>query len=500
MVILELDRGFSVLVDMLLQTAKSHPRAPAVADASIRLSYKRLVGLSRVIRDLVEKDTKRDRVGIILPASAMFSGCMFGVWWAKRTVVPLNFLLAADELRPLAERAELDLILSVSHFKPLCDELGIRTLYLDELPLKRKFAMLALKRTPPVPKVDPNETAVLLFTSGTSAQPKGVELSYRNLQSNGEDMVASAGITPGHRLLNCLPPFHVFGLTVSALVPVAAGASSFCIPRFSPMAISKAIQEENISVFMAIPSMHGALLRLKSAPDDLFKNIFLLGSGGEPLAENIFLGFKERFNARLLQGYGLTETAPVCTLELPDMQRDGSIGKPIRNVEIGIFDETGTQVAKGAEGEIWIKGPNVMLGYQQDSESTSKVLTDDGWFKSGDAGRIDDDGFVYITGRIKEMLIVGGENVHPREIESVLELHPAVAEAGVIGQTDPSRGEVPVAFVSFEEGQTATEVEMRDFARQKLAGFKVPKQIRILDELPHGATGKLLRRKLADHL
>lgn len=485
---------------MLLQTAKKHAQAPAVADASIRLSYKRLVGLSRVIREFVVSNSERQNVGVILPASALFSGCMFGVWWAKRTLVPLNFLLAAAELRPLADRAGLDLIVSVSHFKPLCEELGIRTIYLDELPLKRRFAMLAVKRTPAVPTVAPDDTAVLLFTSGTSAQPKGVELSYRNLRSNCEDMVASAGIVPEHRLLNCLPPFHVFGLTTSALLPIAAGASSYCIPRFSPMAISKAIRDENISVFMAIPSMHGALLRLKSAPKDLFANVFLLGSGGEPLAENIFKGFKERFDARLLQGYGLTETSPVCTFELPDMLRDGSIGKPIRNVQIRVVDENGADVAKGAEGEIWIKGPNVMKGYYRDSESTSKVLTQDGWFKSGDAGRIDDDGFVYITGRIKEMLIVAGENVHPREIEAVLEEHPAVAEAGVIGMTDPSRGEVPAAFVTLEEGATATEVELRDHARQKLAGFKVPRQIRILDELPHGATGKLLRRKLFEYL
>lgn len=487
-----------MLVDMLLQTAKQHSQSPAVADAAIRLTYKRLVGLARVICDYVSGQTNRDNVGIVLPASAMFSGCMFGVWWSRRTVVPLNFLLAADELRPLIDRAGLDLILSVSHFRPLCEELGIRTLYLDELPIKRKFAMLAFRRTPPVPKVSASDTAVLLFTSGTSAQPKGVELSYSNLRQNSEDMIASADIGSQHRMLNCLPPFHVFGLTIMSLVPVAAGASSFCIPRFSPAAIATAIQAEDINVFIAIPSMHSALLRLKSAPDDLFKNIYLLGSGGEPLPENTFNGFRDRFGARLLQGYGLTETSPVCTLELPHANRDGSIGRPIRNVEIRIVDEHGKDAATGSEGEIWIKGPHVMKGYHNDPDATSKVLTDDGWFKSGDAGKIDDDGFVYITGRIKEMLIIGGENVHPREIEAVLEQHPAVAEAGVIGQQDPSRGEVAVAFVTCEEGATATEVELREFARQKLASFKVPRQIRILDELPHGPTGKLLRRKLGE--
>lgn len=489
-----------MLVDMLLQQAKPHWKSPAVADASIRLTYGRLVGLARVLRGYIAGATNCEKVGVILPASAMFSGCMFAVWWSKKAVVPLNFLLSAEELRPLVDRAGLDLILSVSHFKPLCEALGVQTLYLDELPLKRGFMCLPFKRTPRVPDVSPNDLAVLLFTSGTSAQPKGVELSYRNLRSNCEDMVTSAGIVPEHRLLNCLPPFHVFGLTTTALLPIAAGASSFCIPRFSPSAIARAIKDEKISVFMAIPSMHGALLRLKSAPDDLFKDVFLLGSGGEPLAENIFNGFRDRFGARLLQGYGLTETSPVCTLELPDALRDGSIGRPIRNVSIQITDEQGNEVPLGAEGEIWIKGPNLMKGYHDDPESTAKVVTEDGWFKSGDAGQVDEDGYIYITGRIKEMLIVGGENVHPREIESVLEQHPSVAEAGVVGMQDPSRGEVPVAFVTCEEGASITDVKLREFARQKLAGFKVPRQIRILEELPHGSTGKLLRRKLIELL
>ncbi len=489
-----------MLVEMLLDAAKARGDAPAVADANVRLNYKRLVGLSRIMCDEVARQTDHDKVGVMLPASAMFSGCMFGAWWAKRTLVPLNFLLAAAELGPLVERAGLDLILSVSHFRPLCESLGVRTVYLDELPLKRRFLSLVLRRQQPVPVVSADETAVLLFTSGTSAKPKGVELTYRNLRQNSDDMVATAEIGPEHRLLNCLPPFHVFGLTVSSLVPIAAGASSFCIPRFSPAAIARAIKDEDISIFIAIPSMHGALLRLKSAPDDLMKNVYLLGSGGEPLAENIDNGFRKRFGARLLQGYGLTETSPVSTLELPHALRDGSIGRPIRNVEIRIADERGEGVAVGAEGEIWIKGPHIMKGYHNDPESTSKVLTDDGWFKSGDAGKLDDDGFVYITGRIKEMLIVGGENVHPREIELVLEEHPAIAEAGVIGQQDPSRGEVAVAFVACEEGESATASELREFARKKLAGFKVPREIHIVDELPRGATGKLLRRKLPDCL
>jgi long-chain acyl-CoA synthetase len=251
---------------------------------------------------------------------------------------------------------------------------------------------------------------------------------------------------------------------------------------------------------MAIPSMYAAILRLKTRPAPVAEQIYLAISGGEPLSDQVFEGFRDRFGIELLQGYGLTETSPVCTLELPDERKRGSIGRPIRNVSVRIVDSLGNDAGTDQDGEIWIGGPNVMKGYYQNPEATRQAITADGWFKTGDAGRMDAGGFVTITGRIKEMLIVGGENVYPREIESVLETHPAIAEAAVIGAPDPSRGEIPVAFVTLVEGASATPTELRAHAREHLAGYKVPREVRIADDLPRSPIGKILKRRLTELL
>jgi long-chain acyl-CoA synthetase len=341
---------------------------------------------------------------------------------------------------------------------------------------------------------------VVLFTSGTAAEPKGVELTYQNLFSNCDDCIFTARMTPDHRFLNCLPPFHVFGLTANVLAPVVLGSSVFCVARFHPMKVAKLLKDERISIFMAIPSMHAALLRLKSAPPDMLRSIHIVASGGEPLPTVVAAGYRERFGVELMQGYGLTETSPVCTLDIPHAHKPGSIGRPIRNVSIRIIDACGADAPLGADGEIWVKGPNVMKGYLDRPEETRGVMTPDGWFRTGDCGQVDADGFVTITGRLKEMMIVGGENVFPREIEAVLLQHPAVADAAVIGAPDESRGEVPIAFVTLKDGATVTDTELRQFARERLAGFKVPRQVRIEEELPRNPIGKILKRKLVDRL
>lgn len=489
-----------MLFNLLEQSVGRFGRKEAVADARVRLTYSRLMTLSRVMRDVIAEGTQKDKVGVLLPASAGFSGCFFGGLWAGKIIVPLNFLLSAAELERIVARAGIDLILSVKHFTELLQGVPARTLFLEDLSLKRRLVTAMLRRTPKPPRADGNDTAVILFTSGTSGQPKGVELTHRNLAGNAQDCVATACITPDHRFLNCLPPFHVFGLTANVIAPVALGASAFCVPRFSPTNVEQAIRDENISIYMAIPSMYTALLRLKSAPDDLMKSIYLLVSGGEPLPDTVRESFKQRFGMDILQGYGMSETSPVCTLELPWARKPGSVGKAVRNVELCIADTEGNPVQLETDGEIWVRGPNVMKGYYHDPDATRQVVTPDGWFKTGDGGRIDEQGFVTITGRLKELIIVGGENVYPREIEAVFEAHPAVAEVAVIGAPDPSRGEVPVAFVICREGKSASEIELREHARGLLAGYKVPRQVRICEDLPKGPTGKILKRSLRDLL
>jgi len=487
-----------MLVEMLIQAARNRGQVEAVTDQSRGLTYTRLLRLARVMRDLVAATTDRLRCGIMLPASVPFPACLFGALWANRTAVPLNFLLAPAELAEIVSRAELDLIITTRHFETLADQLPARAVYLEDLPLKRKLAVATVRRMPAVPAVAPDETAVLLFTSGTAAAPKGVELTYHNLQSNCTDCIATAHMTPDHRFLNCLPPFHVFGLTANVLAPVALGASVFCVPRFSPAAVIDAIRRQRISIMMAIPSMYGAILRSKSAPAELMNDVYLAVSGGEPLSETLRRGFEDRFGTRLLQGYGLSETSPVCTLELPWAKKDGSIGRAVRNVSVRIADNENKPCPTGTDGEIQVKGPNVMKGYYRDPDATTEVMTEDGWFRTGDGGRMDAEGFVTITGRLREMMIVGGENVFPREIEAVLEKHPAVDSVAVIGVPDASRGEVPTAFVIPREGSEVTENELRSFAREHLAGYKVPRQVHLADELPRGPTGKILKRKLSE--
>jgi long-chain acyl-CoA synthetase len=491
-----------MLVDALLEAAEAFPDRLAVADERRNLSYRQLTIFARVMRDIIAAQSAAPHVGVMLPATPAFAGTLMGALWLPRTVVPLNFLLSPAEIAQIVRDAGLDLIIATRFFEKLTTELPARTMFLEDLPLKRQMLMAMLRRLPRAPRIDPSDNAVILYTSGTSGRPKGVQLSYRNLRSNCDACIAALHMDSSHTFLNVLPPFHVFGLTATTLAPIVLKATGHCIPRFHPTKVIQAITEKKISIFMAIPSMYAAMLRAKSAAPDALRSLYLAFSGGEPLPPTVDAGMKERFGVTLMEGYGLTETSPVVSANRPDAYRAGTVGRPIPGVDvalIGIEDAQPLEPGTG-EGEIMVRGPNVMKGYYQRPEETTAVLSPDGWFKTGDIGRIDADGFLSITGRKKEMLIIGGENVFPREIEAALEDHPAVADAAVIGIPDESRGELPVAFISLKEGQSATEIELRQFARERLAGYKVPKQVRIAQDLPRGPTGKILKRKLRELL
>ncbi|MCB9851222.1 MAG: AMP-binding protein [Phycisphaerales bacterium] len=489
-----------MLVELLLDSARRRGSVLAVSDQLATLNYRRLRAFARVMRDVVLGATQRKNVGLMLPASSVFTGSFFGTLWADKIAVPLNFLLSPAELARIVTLAELDVIITIRHFADLVKDLPARVIYVEDLNIKRRLLWAMIKPAPRAPQTAPDDTAVILFTSGTAGEPKGVELTQNNLLSNCRDCIATAEMQPDHHFLNCLPPFHVFGLLANVIAPVALGASVYCIPRFQPAAVARALKDHQISIFLAIPSMYRALLRLKSAGDDCMRSVYLAVSGGEPLPPAVFEGIRDRFGVELLQGYGLTETSPVCTLEIPSAHKRGSIGRAVRNVAVRIVDPEGNDVPTGEDGEIWVKGPNVMKGYYHRPEETRNAITEDGWFRTGDGANIDAEGFVTITGRVKDMMIVGGENVYPLEIEAVLEKHPGVAEAVVVGAPDESRGEVPIAFVVPMEGAELSEVELRTLAREHLAGYKVPRQIRITTDLPRSPIGKVLKRKLRETL
>ncbi|MFQ5412900.1 MAG: class I adenylate-forming enzyme family protein [Phycisphaerae bacterium] len=494
-----------MLVTALLDANRHAPATLAVDDGRLAVSYRQLTRLASVLRGIVDRETGEPRVGIMLPAGATFPATLFGALWASRIAVPLNFLLSPEELHPIVEDAGIDIIVSIRHFADTTAQLPARTIFLDDLPLKRHMLGAIIRRTPAPPPAEPDDTAVLLYTSGTTGAPKGVQLTQRNLHSNAADTIHSLNITPGQRFLNILPPFHVYGLTGTVLVPVLLRASVFAMPRFKPMTVVNTVKTNAVSMMLAIPSMYAALLRTKSAAPDAFRSVGLAVSGGEPLPDTLRDGFQRRFGVTLHEGYGLTETSPIISTCAVDAYRQGTVGRPIRNVEVRIATTTDTHPRPTTdtatpEGEILVRGPGVMKGYYNRPDDTARVIDADGWFHTGDIGRVDADGFLSIVGRSKEMLIVGGENVYPREIEAVLERHPDVLQAAVIGAPDDRRGEVPVAFVLPRAGAGVTEPELRRCVKSTLAGFKVPRQVYVRDELPTGPTGKILKRRLRDLL
>ncbi|HWL94034.1 MAG TPA: AMP-binding protein [Phycisphaerae bacterium] len=497
-----------MLVETLLQSAMLRGDKPAVADPSRSLTYRQLAGLSIIMRGHVEQATQRPHVGILLPSTTAFAGTFYGALWAGKTVVPLNFMLQPAELAAIVQDAELDVIFATKFFRELAGALPCKVVYVEDLPLQEQLVALAqaaaaaggVPQLPSMPSVGTDDTAVLLYTSGTSGKPKGVCQTYGNLRSDMEACVEKAQLKEEHHFLGLLPLFHSFGLTAMLLVPVRLGASVFYMPRFLPAAVIDAIREQKVSVTMMIASMYTALLRVKSAGPEDMRSVKYILAGGEALPDAVFEAFRDRFGVEVLQGYGMSEAAPVVSLNTPWAHKVGTVGQAIPGVTVAAFDDAGHQLGANQIGELWVKGPIVMKGYYKKPEETAAALTPDGWYKSGDMGTVDAEGFIKITGRKKEMIIVGGENVYPREIEAVLEQHPAVSESAVIGQHDPSRGEVVVAFVTLNEGASATDIELREFCRDKIAGYKIPRRVIISSELPRGPTGKILKRKLHELL
>jgi long-chain acyl-CoA synthetase len=418
---------------------------------------------------------------------------MTAVWSLGKTVVPLNYLLTKEEIAYIIQDSGVDTVITVG---PMIEMIGglpedIIVIRLDEM---------SFKGFPPIRRSVQSGNdmlAALLYTSGTSGKPKGVMLSASNLSSNIQQCISKVGFSKKDIFIGLLPQFHSFGFTVTTLLPSVIGSKTIYMARFNPRKVLDVLKTNRPTIMLAIPSMYNAILHTKNAAPDDFKSIRLAGSGGEALPVAVFEGYKERLNIHLCEGYGLTETSPVTNWVMPEDNKFGSVGLPVNDLQQRIVDEDEVELAECEDGEIRMKGPNIMMGYFNMPEETTAVFDDQGFFKTGDMGQIDEDGYLYITGRIKEMLIIGGENVFPREIEESLTDHDDVIAAGVVGRQDVSRGEVAVAYVELVEGSTVDEQELRAWCRKKIAPFKVPRAIVMLDELPRNPTGKILRRELS---
>lgn len=477
----------------IIRTCLAHPLDIGVVDEQRSYPRWKLLAAALCLADVIERRSTSRTVGILLPTSGLTPIAALAAWILGRTIVPLNYLLKPEELQYVIDDCETDCIITA---KGMLEFIGhqprVKNLIaFDDV----DFAAIPSPRWPATSADD--DLGVLLYTSGTSGKPKGVMLSHANIRANIRQILTWIRFERTEVMLGCLPQFHTFGLTALTILPLTVGCKVVYAPRFVPPRIVKLFREHQPSVFIAIPSMYNALLHVKDAGPADFTKLTYAVSGGEPLPDVIASHFKDRYGVTIAEGYGLTETSPVTNWCRPFEYKPHSVGKALPELDMRIVNiETGQDLGPGQDGEVRFKGPNVMQGYFKLPEQTAATFDDRGYFRTGDIGRTDSDGDLYITGRLKEMLIVGGENVFPREIEEVLNRCPGVKDSGVVGTQDLMRGELPVAFVEMAEGHSFDRQTILTHCRAHLAGYKVPSEVYALEALPRNGTGKVLRREL----
>lgn len=348
----------------------------------------------------------------------------------------------------------------------------------------------------PIVEVDDSHPCVYMFTSGTAGSPKAAVLTHKNLLVNIQQANVAEHLGPNDVTFGVLPLFHIFGLNVVLCLTLAGGGSVVLIQRFDPMSTIETIAERGITVIPGAPSMWMALAQIDHPTPDSFRGVRLALSGAAKLPEQISQSLSARFGLQVFEGYGLTEAAPVVTTSIGSEWIPGSIGRPVPGIELRIVDENGEDVLVGDSGEIWIRGENIFSGYLNDEEATSRVLTKDGWLKTGDIAVVDDDGHIFMVDRAKDLIIVSGFNVFPAEVEGVLNAHPDVQEVAVVGTAHPHTGETVRAYIVARNGVHLDEDAIIDYCRTKLARYKCPSKILFVDSLPRNVSGKVQRYAL----
>ena len=432
-------------------------------------------------------------VALMLPNVSSFAIAYYGCHYAGLPVVPLNVMLKADEIAYHLEDSDAAaLIVHESLVEPARKACGVRHVIVagDKLDAD----------APPVdelPDTRPDDTAVLLYTSGTTGRPKGAELTHFNLFQNAEIASRVHGTTEDTVALAVLPLFHSFGQTVIMNGTLLRGGSVVMLPRFEPLAVLESIERQRVTFFAGVPTMYFALLHHPEAARFDLTSLRECVSGGAPMPVEVMRAFDARHDVDILEGYGLSETSPVASVNPRHRpKKPGSIGMPIWGVEFRLVDESGRTIENtDVPGEIWIKGHNIMKGYYKRADATREALVD-GWLRTGDIAVRDADGYYFIVDRKKDLILRGGFNVYPREVEEVLYAHPAVGEAAVIGVADERLGEEVKAVVALKPGASATPDELIAWCRERIAAYKHPRTVELVDALPKGPTGKILKRAL----
>ena len=503
------------LAVMLRESARRAPAKTAVILGDVTISYAQLDELSdRLAASLTAAGLAAgDRVGLQLPNIPQFVISYFGILKAGGVVVPMNPLLKAPEIAFQLEDSGAVALITYGGFldeaAKAVEVAKVTSLYVVAAPgavapaAGTPFETLLAGDAPgsQLAARGPADPAVIIYTSGTTGTPKGAALSHIGLYMNADIPGRLFEFADEDVAVVALPLFHVFALSSIMNTCVLLGGTMTLVPRFDPTAVLRLMERDRVTVFMGVPTMFIALLQAidaVGAADFDLAALRVAVSGGAPIPAEVIDAFESRFGVAILEGYGLSESSSTATFNISVTERKVySVGKPIWGTAVQIWDEQSRPLPPGADhvGEVVLRGMNIMIGYHGNPEATAKAFAG-GWFHTGDLGYIDEDGFLFIVDRIKDLIIRGGYNVYPREIEEVLYAHPAVAEAAVIGVPDPKMGEEVHAIVAVKPGQAVTEAELIEFVKERAAAYKYPRTIEFRDSLPKGATGKILKKEL----
>ncbi|MBL7197569.1 MAG: long-chain fatty acid--CoA ligase [Candidatus Omnitrophica bacterium] len=504
------------ICEILIFSASKYPSKPAIIFGQKKISFSELnIFTDRLAQGLRESGVaKGDRVALLLDNSPHFIICYFAIMKLGAIVVPINHMFKSEEISYIISDSQiptlitsfayLDIVIKIKEKSKCLKNILATSKEKEEIFSIYEWAYDSAKQFNPE-NVGKDDIAAILYTSGTTGHPKGAMLSHGNLISNVLASKEVLKVTHKDKTICILPLFHSFAATVCMLLPLYAGGAVVVMKSARPFKRTiRAILRNKVTVFVGIPSLYNILKEIKLPKIlDSFIIRFLLPvrvciSGAAALPISTWERFQRRFRVPLLEGYGLTEASPVVSLNpYKGINKGGSIGLPINGVEVDIVNEKNESVNVGQVGEILVKGPNVMRGYFNKPGATQETIKD-GWLHTGDLGKRDQDGYIYIVGRKKDMVNVRGLNVYPREIEDLLYEHPKVKEVAVIGVSDYHKGEVPKGFVVLKERVSATERELILYLREHLANYKIPRYIEFRQSLPKNTTGKILKRVLIE--
>ena len=444
-----------------------------------------------------------DRVALMAGNGRHFVVAYYAVVGLGAVAVPLNPLAPAVELqRELNEVAARVAVVgpSAQTAWSAVDRSSVPSVEHVIDPARFDDMLAGNPPAPPVCDVDEEDLAVLMFTSGTAGAPKAAMLTHGNLLANIHQVQHAMPLAANDVVLGILPLFHIFGLNVVLGCAMGSGATVVLVERFDPQSALETIRDRRITVMAGAPAMWGAMAQMPGVDRDSMSSLRLAVTGAAKMPEDVAVAFEERCGVALIEGYGLTEASPVVTTAVTQDEHlvspRGSIGEVLQGVELRLVDDDGDDAEIGDAGEIWVRGPNVFAGYWHDDEATARVITPDGWLRTGDIAVSDDEGNLFIVDRAKDLIIVSGFNVYPAEVEAVLADHPAVQQCAVVGVPHPHSGEAVKAFVVLDPGAIVDEDNIIEFAQKSLSRYKCPSKVQFVDALPVNATGKVLRRAL----